>query len=190
MCLRATDHLEDTKVAVSPSLLRPTVRPVRQRSGLAVTEEWRPGRRRATQLPDGGAGDPERRAEWMTVLRCDHLRSAPVVVDVVYARSGNRLHSVQRSVNSMRSGASPMALRLSGDAFARLHCHRLHATPSDKVQIVTRSHFRPSTSREMQNGDYQRFLALAGCGGHCANLSRETGSLLQPTAQLALSHPA
>ena len=28
-----------------------------------------------------GAGDPVRRAEWMTVLRYGHLRSAPVVVD-------------------------------------------------------------------------------------------------------------
>ena len=31
---------------------RPTERPVRQRSGLAATEEWRPGRRRATWLPE------------------------------------------------------------------------------------------------------------------------------------------
>ena len=73
---------EGTKVAVFPSLCAPQERPVRQRSGLAVTEEWRPGRRRATWLPEGGAGDPVRRAEWTTVLRYGHLRSAPVVVDV------------------------------------------------------------------------------------------------------------
>ena len=48
MCLWAKDHLEGTKVAVFPSLCAPQERPVRQRSGLAVTEEWRPGRRRAT----------------------------------------------------------------------------------------------------------------------------------------------
>ena len=39
-------------VAVSPSLCPPQERPVRQRSGLAVTEEWRPRRRRATRLPE------------------------------------------------------------------------------------------------------------------------------------------
>ena len=48
MCLWATDHLEGTKVAVFPSLCAPARRPVRQRSGLAVTEEWQPGRRWAT----------------------------------------------------------------------------------------------------------------------------------------------
>ena len=35
-----------------PDVLRPTERPVRQRSGLAATEDWRPGRRRATWLPE------------------------------------------------------------------------------------------------------------------------------------------
>ena len=50
--LRAEDHLEGTKVAVFPSLCAPRERPVRQRSGLAVTEEWRPERRRATWLPE------------------------------------------------------------------------------------------------------------------------------------------
>ena len=45
------DHLEDTKVAAFPSLCAPRERPVRQRSGLAATKEWRPGRRRATWLP-------------------------------------------------------------------------------------------------------------------------------------------
>ena len=39
MCLWAKDHLESTKVAVSPSLCEPQERPVRQRSGLAVIEE-------------------------------------------------------------------------------------------------------------------------------------------------------
>ena len=35
-----------------PEVLRPTERPVRQRSGLAATDEWRAGRRRATGLPE------------------------------------------------------------------------------------------------------------------------------------------
>ena len=42
MCLRAKDHLQGTKVAVFPRKSRPAA----QR--LAATEEWRPGRRRAT----------------------------------------------------------------------------------------------------------------------------------------------
>ena len=65
-----------------PEPLRPTRRPVRQRSGLAVTEEWRPGRRRANpDYPKRGAGDPERRAD-DGVYAYGHLRSAPVVVYV------------------------------------------------------------------------------------------------------------
>ena len=98
-------------------------RPAAQR--LAATEEWRPGRRRATstQPPSPrtlfscdvfdlrlvgchngqvttrrGAGDPERRAEWTTVSRYGHLQSALGVVDACYARSGNRLHSVHPCV--------------------------------------------------------------------------------------------
>ena len=51
LCLRAKDHLEGSKVAVFPEPLRPTERPVQQRSGLAVTKEWRPRRRRTTRLP-------------------------------------------------------------------------------------------------------------------------------------------
>ena len=53
LCLRAKDHLEGTKVAVFPRDCAPnTQSPDRQRSGLAATEEWRPGRRRATWLPE------------------------------------------------------------------------------------------------------------------------------------------
>ena len=65
-----------------PEVLRRKQSPDRQRSGLAVTEEWRPGRRRAELATRRGAGDPVRRAEWMTVSRYGHLQSAPVVVDV------------------------------------------------------------------------------------------------------------
>ena len=54
-------------------------RPAAQR--LAATEEWRPGRRRATWLPEEEQVTQRPRAEWMKVLRYGHLRSAPVVVD-------------------------------------------------------------------------------------------------------------
>ena len=62
----------------------------------------------------------------MEVLRYGHLRSAPVVVDVGYARSGNRLHSVQPclSPRALR-GASSMALCLSDvDSQERLRASR------------------------------------------------------------------
>ena len=51
MCPRAKDHLEDTKVAAFPASAPRMKSPDRQRSGLAATKEWRPGRRRATRLP-------------------------------------------------------------------------------------------------------------------------------------------
>ena len=52
MCLRAEDHLEGHQGGGLPEPLRPArkSRPAAQR--LAVTEEWRPGRRRATWLPE------------------------------------------------------------------------------------------------------------------------------------------
>ena len=66
-----------------PESLRPTEKPVWQRSGPAVTEEWVATRKTTGDLATRrGASDPERRAEWMTVLRYGHLRSAPVVVNV------------------------------------------------------------------------------------------------------------
>ena len=48
--LRAKDHLR-TPGGRLPVRLRPKERVVRQRSGLAATKEWRPGRGRATRLP-------------------------------------------------------------------------------------------------------------------------------------------
>ena len=94
MCLRAKDHLEGTKVAVSPRYCAPQ----KVQTGSAAAGGHR---RVATRKTTGdlttrrGAGDPERRAEWTTVSRCGHLQSALVVVDTCYARSGNRLRSVQ-----------------------------------------------------------------------------------------------
>ena len=114
MCLRAKDHLEGTKVAVFPRYCAEQ----KVQTGSAAAGGHR---RVATRKTTGdlatrrGAGDPERRAEWTTVSRYGHLRSAPVVVDAGYARSGNRLHSLQRSVNSTRFGASSMASFLSSD---------------------------------------------------------------------------
>ena len=82
LSLRAKDHLEGTKVAVSPRYCA-TNKKVQTGSAAAGGH-----RRVATRETTGdlatrrGAGDPETRAEWMKVLRYGHLRSAPVVVDV------------------------------------------------------------------------------------------------------------
>ena len=80
LSLRAKDHLEGTKVAVFPRYCAEN----KVQTGSAAAGGHR---RVATRKTTGdlatrrGAGDPERRAEWMTVLRYGHLRSAPVVVD-------------------------------------------------------------------------------------------------------------
>ena len=83
MSLRAKDHLEGTKVAVSPRYC--AEQEVQTGSAAAGGH-----RRVATRETTGdlatrrGAGDPETRAEWMKVLRYGHLRSAPVVVGATY----------------------------------------------------------------------------------------------------------
>ena len=118
-------------MAVSPEPLRPTRKtsPAAQRTG---------GHRRvATRETTGdlatrrGAGDPERRAEWMTVSRYGHLRSAPVVVDAGYARSGNRPHSLQRCLNSTRQSRRLLDGFLPlHNAQVRLHCQRVRVVVS------------------------------------------------------------
>ena len=81
MCLRAKDHLEGTKVAVFPRYCAEQ----KVQTGSAAAGGHRGV---ATKKTTGalttrrGAGDPVRRAEFMTVSRYGHLRSAPVVVDV------------------------------------------------------------------------------------------------------------
>ena len=87
-----------------------------------------------------GAVDPVRRAEWMAVLRYGHLRSAPVVVDACL-RTEREPPTLRAALYAPCLGASSMASCLSSDALARLHCHRLRATPSDKVQKFVRDAF-------------------------------------------------
>ena len=112
MSLRAKDHLEGTKGAVFPRYC--AEQKVQTGSAAACGHRGVATRKTTGDLTTRrGAGDPERRAEWMTVSRYGHLQSALVVVDACYARSGNRLHSVQR-------GASSMASCLSNDAQTRL----------------------------------------------------------------------
>ena len=75
--------------------LRPKRRPVRQRSGLAVTEEWRPGRRRATRLPEE---EQATQSDELSGQRCYATATSGLHRSwwtPVCARSGNCLHSVQ-----------------------------------------------------------------------------------------------
>ena len=80
MSLRAKDHLEGTKVAVFPRYCAEN----KVQTGSAAAGGHRSVATRKTTgdlATRRGAGDPVRRAEWMTVSRYGHLRSAPVVVD-------------------------------------------------------------------------------------------------------------
>ena len=58
LCLRAKDHLEGTKVAAFPSLCAPQKVQSGSAAGLAVTDEWRPGKATGDPATHGGAGDP------------------------------------------------------------------------------------------------------------------------------------
>ena len=80
MCLRAKDHLEGTMVAVFPRNC--AEQKVQTDSAAAGGHRGVATRKTTGDLATRrGAGDPERRAEWMKVSRYGHLRSAPVVVD-------------------------------------------------------------------------------------------------------------
>ena len=88
-----------------------------------------------------GAGDPVRRAEWMTVFRYGHLRSAPVVVNAVYAGSGNRLHSLQRSHALWRfpDGLPPLC-----------RCTNASAHPREQAITVVRAEGSEVSRRPVQ----------------------------------------
>ena len=79
MCLRAKDHLEGTKVAVFP---RNCAEEKVQTGSAAAGGHRRVATRKTTGdlTTRRGAGNPVRRAEWMTVSRYGHLRSAPTLV--------------------------------------------------------------------------------------------------------------
>ena len=180
MSLRAKDHLEGTKVAVSPRYC--AVQKVQNGSAAAGGH-----RRVATRVTTGdlatrrGAGDPETRAEWMKVLRYGHLWSAPVVVDVGLRTEWNHptprilvgLHALLRLLDGF------LPLRDDGDRhfpvvtawFDKNHgpelCERCRTFPGPAGSFADRGFS----------------IALAGCGCRCATTSRLTGSLSQLSTQ-------
>ena len=115
-----------------PEELRRTQSQDRQRSGLAVTEEWRPGRRRATWLPEEEQATQSDELHGETVSRYGHLRSAPVVA-LVYARSGTTPRRASL-LDSTRFGASSMAYRLSATKVTV--CCRRRLTQQEAVPTV------------------------------------------------------
>ena len=90
-----------------------------------------------------GAGDPERRAEWATVLRYGHLRSAPVVVDAGL-RTGWEPPTLCASLSGSCFSGSSMGYRLSDDAHTRLQIVAVQ-------NIATCSQFWSRTVRVMQS---------------------------------------
>ena len=163
MCLRAKDHLEGTKVAVFP---RNCAEQKVQTGSAAAGGHRGVATRKTTGVltTRRGAGDPERRAEWTTVSRYGHLQSALVVVDACYARSGNRLHSVQPCVVSTR------AWRLL-DGFLPLRRCTNASLRSDAFS-VQKVHVRVP-----RDPFHQLILALTGCGCHCATLFLQGNSV-------------
>ena len=148
MSLRAKDHLEGTKVAVSPRYCAEQ----KVQTGSAAAGGHR---RVATRETTGdlatrrGAGDPETRAEWMKVLRYGHLRSAPVVVDVLCTHGVGTAYTPCSPVclHAPDMGASSMASCLSDDAHTRLRCHCSSVAASAKVQNFARdAESKPLTS--------------------------------------------
>ena len=96
-------HLE----AAFPRYCAPRERPVQQRSGLAVTEEWRPGRRRATSLPEE---EQATQRHELSGRRCHATATSGLHRSwwaLASARSGNRLHSVQPCVDFTRPTWAP-----------------------------------------------------------------------------------
>ena len=155
-------------MAVFPPLLRPTERPVRQRSGLAATEEWRPGRRLAVTQDKGNR--PRDRAEWTTVSRYGHLRSAPVLVDAV-------LHT-EREPPTLRASLSDSTRR--GFLPLQRRTNVSEVSPRFVDAVVDQVFVDVLLFVQVQNfakiADYSLAPALAGCRRHCVTLSRWTGS--------------
>ena len=131
-----------------------------------------------------GAGDPERRVRWITVLRYGHLRSAPVVVGVGYT------HGVGTACTPCSPCLSPRALlgRLLEGLLPLpdVQTRQVGQSSLQAVQKCARDAEReknvpnycdPFTWIEGQvqkvaiKSGYQRLLALEGCGRRCAALS-------------------
>ena len=97
MCLRAKRPPEDTRWRSSQGT-PPHESPVRQRSGLAATEEC--DQEDDGRSPSDKGNRPRDRAEWTMVLRYGRLHRSWWTL--FYTRSGNRLHSAHPCVNSTR----------------------------------------------------------------------------------------
>ena len=197
MCLRAKDHLEGTKVAVSP---RHCAAQKVQTGSAAAGGHRRVATRETTgdMTTRRGAGDPKRRAEWTTVSRYGHLRSAPVVVDVG-VRTEREPPTLRAALwlSTRPSGAPPRWLpaspttrervcrvvALQDIAMRSLLLQALWPDPEVRercrVQTIAVSPLAFGLCRSVRSlfhsfcdrsTDSWFFHALAGCGRRCATL--------------------
>ena len=173
LSLRAKDHLEGTKVAVSPRYCAEQ----KVQTGSAAAGGHR---RVATRETTGdlatrrGAGDPVTRAEWMKVLRYGHLRSAPVVVDVGLRTEWNHptprilvgLHALRRLLD----GLPP----LRDESDRHFPVVTAWFDKNHGPELCERCRTFPGPAGSFADRGFS--VALAGCGCRCATTSRLTGS--------------
>ena len=190
MSLRAKDHLEGTKVAVFPRYCAEN----KVQTGSAAAGGHR---RVATRKTTGdlatrrGAGDPETRAEWTTVLRYGHLRSAPVVVDVGYTHGVGTAYApcspvaLHALLKRLLDGLLP--LRRSAHASAGPMCTSCRVLPDGSLDFATIDDTLRQVQKVARDADSRtRFLALAGCGGHCAAMIvQQSGSFIRVETELS-----
>ena len=121
-----------------------------------------------------GAGDPERRAEWTTVLRFGHLRSAPVVVDVALLSEWEppTLRASLCELHAPSWGASSVASCLSSDASVladtKNTCGREHLDGAPRQKPKRRlTHRGFSHCATVKKGTAGRYSICSG-GQSCA----------------------
>ena len=104
-----------------------------------------------------GAGDPETRAEWMTVLRYGHLRSAPVVVDVG-VRTGWEPPTLLAALSiSTRPSRAPLSWRSASSATRTRVCADTDLNSFKNPEGRARCTMYPSQSNDKPSG----------CPGRC-----------------------
>ena len=126
-------------------VLRPTGRPVRQRSGLVATEEWLG---KATGVyPVTTGTDPETRAGWNNILHRSWWTA-------VYARRGSRMRSVQPCVDSTRQtwrlldGFLPLQQRANASALPKSETIAICSQAFELYRPLGRPTRRSSERRE------------------------------------------
>ena len=93
-----------------------------------------------------GAGDPERRAEWTTVLRYGHLQSAPVMVGAAYTQGAGTAYTPCSTVTLLTPILAPPRWLTASPTTRNCVCW----VRADQ-DIATCSPFLSRTTREIQS---------------------------------------